>query len=72
MVGAHTYVFQLVLEVGEGTAEVPVVRQKFAVFCIFGDERRLNVPPLGQGIGQITLLLVAPEEQQRFNGETLV
>lgn len=62
----RTYVFQLILEVSEGVAEVPLLRQKFAVFCLFWDKSRLNVPPLEQRIGQIALLLVAPGEQQQF------
>lgn len=62
---ARTYVFQLVLEVSEGIAEVPLLGQQFAVFRLFGDESRLKVPPLDQRVGQIALLLVAPGGQQQ-------
>ncbi len=56
-----SYIFQLALHVSKVVIESPVLRQQLSVLCILGAQSRLNFPPLGQRIRQITLLLLVPE-----------
>lgn len=58
-----SYAFQLALQVSEVLVESPVVRQQLGVLSIFTAQSCLHLPQLGQRIGQIILLFLAPEEK---------
>lgn len=57
---AKAYVFQLQLQVGGVAAQSPVLRQQLGVLRLLGAQHRFSLPPLGQGVGQIRLLLLVP------------
>ena len=58
-----SYIFQLALQVSKVVLESLVLREQLCAFSILGAQRRVKSSPLGQSIGQITLLLLVPGDR---------